>query len=402
MAYETDPGTACRPSPGPDVRWPGIPTALPNPQLWSGSLLGVQVSTFGMEYAIVAHPARAAAMVFGVAHRLAQNTVVPRRSRPRSSLASELIGTTDRWPFGNYVPAPKVFARRCRGIVPYTIPPFGPTWGRRRTSWPPPSSTASRRRPFGGSGAGSWLPLAWDVVADPGDGARVAADQVLGLSESGIFDAVQELVAWYATAGVYRRRRPFRRLTRPGRGALTWAPLVTYIANCVRAAALERQYRLAAISPAALVALAPAAASWRCSAGDRRGARASARSGATGVYSMTGTARPAVSQQLRWYSRRCRTRGRGRRARPERVPRQGPAVLAARHYHHLHDATVLMTVLQRCTSWWRSIGCAAVGPSHHGRFRRMARWPTALQAATRRTSLARHRPARITRMNGTA
>lgn len=65
----------------------------------------------------------------------------------------------------------------------------------------------------------------------------------------------------------------------------------------------------------------------------------------------------------------------------ERVPTSGPVVMAARHYHHLHDATILMTVVPRqlhilvaldwvCGPWGRRIMETLC---------RLARWPTVLR-----------------------
>ena len=63
------------------------------------------------------------------------------------------------------------------------------------------------------------------------------------------------------------------------------------------------------------------------------------------------------------------------------VPREGPALLAARHYHHLYDAAILMTVLPRPVHF-----LVALDWAHSRRERswlelacRLARWPGLLR-----------------------
>lgn len=85
---------------------------------------------------------------------------------------------------------------------------------------------------------------------------------------------------------------------------------------------------------------------------------------------------------LRWYARRAVAREVAVRAEGlDRVPVAGPVVLAARHYHHLHDATVLMTLLERrlhilvALDWVRGPRGRRVMET----LCRMARWPTVLR-----------------------
>jgi putative membrane protein len=66
----------------------------------------------------------------------------------------------------------------------------------------------------------------------------------------------------------------------------------------------------------------------------------------------------------------------------EHLPPYGPVVLAARHYHHLHDATALLTVVPRpveilvALDWVQGRG----GRLLMERACRMARWPIVLRA----------------------
>jgi len=85
---------------------------------------------------------------------------------------------------------------------------------------------------------------------------------------------------------------------------------------------------------------------------------------------------------LRWYARRAVAREVDARVDGlEHVPLRGPVVLAARHFHHLHDATVLMTVLPRplhilvALDWVRGPWGRRIMET----LCRMARWPTVLR-----------------------
>ena len=242
----------------------GILIALPNPQLWSGSPLGVQVFTFGMEYAGSLHILLgAAAMVaFGVWRIGWRKTLLFFAASVSISLASELIGTTTGWPFGNYAYTeglgPKVL-----GHVPYTIPLSWFYMG--FASYILAAAILDRftpgARPWAAVALGSWLLLAWDVVLDPAMAHESLPIKFWVWSESGFFFGMpfKNLVAWYATGLVFIGvgRLLWRSdLERPG--ALIWAPLVTYIANCVFAAFLSASIGLWQPIPlAALVALAP-------------------------------------------------------------------------------------------------------------------------------------------------
>ena len=244
----------------------GILIALPNPQMWANSPLGVQTFTFGMEYAGSLH------ILFGAAAMLAfggwrigwRKTLIFFVASVTISLTSELVGTATGWPFGNYAYTeglgPKVLGR-----VPYTIPLswFYMGFASYVLAAAILDRFTPRARPWAAVALGSWLLLAWDVVLDPAMAHESLPIKFWVWSETGIFFGMplKNLVAWFATGLVYIGvgRLLWREdLRQPG--TMIWVPLVTYVANCVFAAFLSASVGLWQPIPlAAVVALAPVA-----------------------------------------------------------------------------------------------------------------------------------------------
>lgn len=88
------------------------------------------------------------------------------------------------------------------------------------------------------------------------------------------------------------------------------------------------------------------------------------------------------ARSLRWYARRAVAREVDVLVEGQHhLPTSGPVVLTARHYHHLHDATILMSVVPRqlhilvALDWVRGPWGRRIMES----LCRMARWPTVLR-----------------------
>ena len=248
----------------------GLLIALPNPHLWADSPLGVAVFSFGMQHAGALH------ILFGAATMLAfggrvlgwRKTGIFFAASVAISLASELIGTTTGWPFGNYAYTeglgPKVLGR-----VPYTIPLSWFYMGLASyllaativARWSPAYAT----RPAGGWAAvvlGAWLLLVWDLVLDPAMAHESLPVKFWTWYETGPFFGMplRNLAAWFVTG-----------LAFIGVSRLLWrdefppvvpvrTPLVTYVANCAFAAVLSGSVGLWQPIPlCAAFALAPVA-----------------------------------------------------------------------------------------------------------------------------------------------
>jgi putative membrane protein len=261
----------------------GLLIALPNPHLWAGSPLGIQVFQFGMEHAGALH------ILFGAATMLAlglralgrRKTAIFFVASVSISLASELIGTATGWPFGNYAYT-EGLGWKVLGRVPYTIPLSWFYMGFASyllavailARWTPPSLTA-RSRAVSEVALGAWLLLVWDLVLDPAMAHESLPVKFWIWSESGPFFGmpIKNLAAWFATGAIFiglsrllwREGVP----TPAGAGALAHVSLATYLANHAFAAVLSASVGLWAPIPLAilfglapvvvLIALAPGA-----------------------------------------------------------------------------------------------------------------------------------------------
>jgi putative membrane protein len=261
----------------------GLLIALPNPRLWADSPLGVATFRFGMEHAGGLH------IVFGAATMLAlglvwlgwRKTAIFFAASVTISLASELVGTTTGWPFGNYAYTeglgPKVLGR-----VPYTIPLSWFYMGFASylladavlARWTIRSGGAHPRA-WAAVVLGAWFLLVWDLVLDPAMAHESLPVKFWIWYERGPFFGmpIQNLVAWFVTGLAFiGASRLLWRADRPRAPAAVRVPLVVYIANCVFAGVLSASVGLWEPIPLCIVfGLAPVALlAW---AGGRRPAR---------------------------------------------------------------------------------------------------------------------------------
>jgi uncharacterized membrane protein len=249
----------------------GLLIALPNPQLWAESPLGVATFRFGMEHAGALHIVLGAAtmLLFGARAIGWRKTGIFFTLAVAISLTSELIGTATGWPFGNYTYTqglgPKVLGR-----VPYTIPLSWFYVGfasyllavavlARFAARP----LTSRGRAWSEVALGAWLLLVWDLVLDPAMAHESLPVKFWTWSESGPFFGmpIQNLAAWFVTGLAFMGvSRLLWRQGLPRTAPLIWIPLWTYLANCLFAAVLSASVGLWQPIPLAIVAgLAPIA-----------------------------------------------------------------------------------------------------------------------------------------------
>jgi putative membrane protein len=261
----------------------GLLIALPNPQLWADSPLGVATFQFGMEHAGGLH------ILFGAATMLAlgcvtlgwRKTAIFFAASVTISLTSELVGTTTGWPFGNYAYTEGLGAK-VLGRVPYTIPLSWFYMGLASyllanavlTRWPV-SAEAPRPRAWASVALGAWFLLVWDLVLDPAMAHESLPIKFWVWYERGPFFGmpIQNLFAWFVTGLAFiGASRLLWRADPPRLASTVWVPLVVYLANGVFAAVLSASVGLWEPIPLCIVfGLAPVVLlAWT---GNRRPAR---------------------------------------------------------------------------------------------------------------------------------
>jgi putative membrane protein len=255
----------------------GLLVILPNPQLWAGSPLGVQVFGFGMQYAGALH------IVFGAATMLAfggrvlgwRKTLIFFVASVAISLTSELIGTATGWPFGNYAYT-EGLGVKVLGRVPYTIPLswFYMGFAGYLLASVVPLRPALRSRSWVLVVLGAWLLLVWDLVLDPAMAHESLPVKFWEWHERGPFFGmpIQNLLAWFLTGLAYiGASRVLWRSDPAVPAPLLTTPLVTYLANCLFAAVLSASVGLWQPIPLAVVAglLPILALTWTPGSGSR-------------------------------------------------------------------------------------------------------------------------------------
>lgn len=227
----------------------GLLIALPNPQLWADSELGLETFNFGMKYGGSTHILFGAAAVFalGVMAVGLWRTAVFFVCSVGLSLTSELIGTGTGWPFGNYEYTSflgyKVLER-----VPFTIPL---SWfymglssyllGRAVVAFAG-DRFGNRGRAAASIGLGVWFLVVWDMVLDPAMAHEDLAVQFWVWHETGPYFGmpVQNYIGWAATGAIFMAlsRVLWRREPDPARYPAS-IPALVYVANIIFASALS-------------------------------------------------------------------------------------------------------------------------------------------------------------------
>jgi putative membrane protein len=228
----------------------GLLIALPNPQLWADSPLGVATFQFGMEHAGGLHILIGAAtmLAFGVVILLWRKTAIFFVASVAISLTSELVGTATGWPFGNYEYTQGLGAK-VLGRVPYTIPLSWFYMGLASyvladavlARWPA-SADAPRPRAWASVALGAWLLLVWDLVLDPAMAHESLPIKFWVWYERGPFFGmpIQNLFAWFVTGLAFiGASRLLWRTDLPRLASAVWVPLAVYVANGVFAGVLS-------------------------------------------------------------------------------------------------------------------------------------------------------------------
>lgn len=327
----------------------GLLIALPHPELWSNSLAAVQVFNFGIRYAGSLHIlfGAAAVLLFGLIVIGTRKTLIFFIVSSAIPLGMELLGTSTGFPFGPYSYT-SFLGFKIAGLVPYSIPLSWFYMG--FTSFMLASVIVSRlgaRHVTAWSLAlGVYFLTAWDLSLDPAMASQSLPIHFWLWHQGGPYFGmpVSNLVGWSLTGLVYMGlSRLLWRENLDARRIAVWFPFGIYVANTGFAIALNISAGLwTPVLIAVVLGLIPASlVLWLKPTGK-------AQASASPVES-----RPSVTQRVSMLIVRQASRALMRREAQvvveglEYVPRSGPVLIAARHFHHLYDGCVLLDAVPR-------------------------------------------------------
>ena len=327
----------------------GLLIALPHPELWAGNPSAVQVFNFGITYAGSLHIlfGAAAVLLFGLVAVGTRKTLIFFVVSTAIPLGMELLGTSTGFPFGPYSYT-SFLGFKIAGLVPYSIPLSWFYMG--FTSFMLANVIISR---LGTRHATAWsLALgvyfltAWDLSLDPAMASQSLPIHFWIWHQGGLYFGmpVSNLVGWSLTGLVYiGLSRLLWRSNLDARRIAVWFPFGIYIANTGFAIALNISAGLwIPVLIAVVLGLLPASlALWLKPT-------AEAQQSGTPVEP-----RPSITQRISMLTillgSRAVMRGKARVVVEglEYVPRSGPVLIAARHFHHLYDGCVLLEAVPR-------------------------------------------------------
>ncbi len=225
----------------------GLLIAIPNPDLWADSDLGLRVYDFGMRYAGSLHIVFGASAMFfwGVSAIGLRKTAIFFLSAVPISLSSELIGTSTGEPFGNYAYT-NFLGYKVLDHVPFSIPLswFYVGFATYMIGHVVASRWGVRPRWVYAVICGAWLLTVWDLVLDPAMAHESLSVKFWVWSETGPYFGMptQNFIGWTLTAIVFMvvartlwRRDP----AGDGRQLAIWFPVVVYAANITFASVLS-------------------------------------------------------------------------------------------------------------------------------------------------------------------
>ncbi len=323
----------------------GLLIALPHPELWASSPSAAQVFHFGIRYAGSLHILFGAAtmLLFGLLCVGPRKTLIFFAAATTLSLGMELLGTGTGFPFGAYSYT-TFLGVKIGGRVPYSIPLSWFYMG--FTSYLLANVLVARlalhRKTLWSLALGVYFLTVWDLALDPAMASQNLLIHFWVWHESGPYFGmpIRNLVGWMLTGMLlmsvsrllWRSQLEMRRM-------VVWVPFGVYVANTFFAMALSLGVGLwlpplisviFGLIPASFVLLLKPAA---------------------------GTPIPArkktIATRMALLTLRLGSRVLKKRALQitveglEHVPRAGPAIIVARHYHHLYDGVALMATLPR-------------------------------------------------------
>jgi len=325
----------------------GLLIALPHPELWDSSPFAVEVFNFGISYAGSLHIlfGAAAVLLFGLIAVGVRKTLIFFAVATTIPLGMELLGTSTGFPFGPYSYT-SFLGFKVAGLVPYSIPlswfymgftsfvlanvivaRLGP---RHRTTW----SLA----------LGVYFLTVWDLSLDPAMASQRLPIHFWIWHQGGPYFGmpISNLVGWSLTGLVYIGiSRLLWRADLNAQRIAVWLPFGVYVANTGFAIALNLSAGLwIPVLMAVLLGLIPASLALL-----RRNRK---------VQPTTKTqTRTSIAKRISLLAVYTGSRALTRRNVQlvveglEYVPRSGPVLIAARHFHHLYDGCILLATIPR-------------------------------------------------------
>lgn len=225
----------------------GLLIAIPNPDLWADSELGLRVYDFGMRYAGSLHIILGAAAMFcwGIAAIGFRRTAIFFAAAVPISLTSELLGTSTGEPFGNYEYT-SFLGYKVLDHVPFSIPLSWFYVGFATYMIGHALATRWRLQPRWIYAVifGAWLLTVWDLVLDPAMAHESLAVKFWVWDETGPYFGMptQNFIGWTLTAVVFMVVARVLWMSDPPGDATRlaiWFPVAVYAANIVFASALS-------------------------------------------------------------------------------------------------------------------------------------------------------------------
>ena len=324
----------------------GLLVMLPHPELWSWNPYLIEVFDFGIRYAGSLHIIFGAAtmLLFGLLFVGPRKTLIFFIASTAISLSMELIGTSTGFPFGAYSYT-SFLGFKILDHVPYSIPLswfyMGFTsyilasvivprlWQRHHTPW--------------SLVLGAYFLTVWDLALDPAMASNYLPLHFWIWHQTGPYFGmpISNLVGWSVTGVAFMgvSRLLWRTNLDPKR-IVVWLPFGMYAANIGFAIALDLSARLWIPSlMAVILGVVPASLVFFLQSGQKARQTAGANNSVFKRISVL------VLHKGSWVIARRKVKlvveG------LEYVPRNGPVLIVARHFHHLYDGCVLMRAVPR-------------------------------------------------------
>ncbi len=325
----------------------GLLIALPHPELWSNSSFAVDVFNFGITYAGSLHIVlgAAAVLLFGLISIGVRKSMIFFLVATTIPLCMELLGTSTGIPFGPYSYT-SFLGFKIAGLVPYSIPLSWFYMG--FTSYLLASAIAAgvgeRYRTACSLALGVYFLTVWDLSLDPALASQRLPIHFWVWQQGGPYFGmpISNLVGWSLTGLIYMGlSRLLWRSNLETRQIAQWFPFGIYVANTGFAIALNLSAGLwIPVAIAILLGLLPATLALRRSASERRQVAPTARG-------------RSIAKRISLSTILLGSRALSRRKVQvvvkglEYVPRSGPVLIVARHFHHLYDGCVLLNTIPR-------------------------------------------------------
>ena len=341
----------------------GLLVMLPHPELWSWNPYLIEVFNFGISYAGSLHIIFGAAtmLLFGLLFIGTRKTLIFFIASTTISLSMELLGTSTGFPFGPYSYT-SFLGIKILDHVPFSIPLSWFYMGftsyilasvivprllqyrhANANNYVPLSRWASRKETLWSLALGAYFLTVWDLALDPAMASNNLPLHFWIWHQPGPYFGmpISNLVGWSVTGLAFMGvSRLLWRMNLDPKRIIVWLPFWMYAANIGFAVALDLSARLwIPTLMAVFLGVVPASLVFFLQPG--RKFRETTRANKS-IFKRISV---VVLHKGSWLIARRKVKlvveG------LENVPRTGPVLIVARHYHHLYDGCVLMRAIPR-------------------------------------------------------